>query len=139
MTHADTHPLLAVPFSSPVGTKTLNRQEWLKIFRHHRHSVEVHDHDSVRSRLLETHLYRVLSCYFRYYRRSRTHLSLSKDCLDPRGVQPPSAGKIVPFPEVVDCIIVTNAARPEPRRRSIGRSPQRDPALSTHGAGSAHI
>ena len=48
----------------------------------------------------ETHLRRVLSCYFRYYHRSRTHLSLNKDCPDPRSIQPPSAGKIVAFPEV---------------------------------------
>jgi putative transposase len=48
----------------------------------------------------ETHLRRVLSCYFRYYHRSRTHLSLRKDCPDPRRIQPPSAGKIVAFREV---------------------------------------
>ena len=48
----------------------------------------------------ETHLRRVLSCYFRYYHRSRTHLSLNKDCPNPRSIQPPSAGKIVAFPEV---------------------------------------
>ena len=48
----------------------------------------------------ETHLRRVLSRYFRYYHRSRTHLSLRKDCPDPRRIQPPSAGKIVAFPEV---------------------------------------
>ena len=36
----------------------------------------------------ETHLRRVLSCYFRYYHRSRTHLSLNKDCPDPRLIQP---------------------------------------------------
>jgi hypothetical protein len=48
----------------------------------------------------ETHLRRVLSCYFGYYRKSRTHLALNKDCPDPRRIQPPSAGKIVAFPEV---------------------------------------
>jgi putative transposase len=48
----------------------------------------------------EAHLRRVLSCYFRYYHQSRTHLSLNKDCPDPRWIQPPSAGKIVAFPEV---------------------------------------
>jgi putative transposase len=48
----------------------------------------------------ETHLRRILSCYFRYYHWSRTHLSLNKDCPDPRSIQPPSAGKIVAFPEV---------------------------------------
>ena len=48
----------------------------------------------------ETHLRRVLSCYFRYYHKSRTHLLLNKDCPDSRRIQPPSAGKIVAFPEV---------------------------------------
>jgi putative transposase len=43
----------------------------------------------------ETHLRCVLSRYFRYHHRSRTHLSLNKDCPDPRSIQPPSAGKIV--------------------------------------------
>ena len=46
------------------------------------------------------HLRRVLFYYFRYYHRSRTHLSLNKDCPAPRPIQPPSAGKIVAFPEV---------------------------------------
>jgi putative transposase len=48
----------------------------------------------------ETHLRHVLSYYFRYYHRDTTHLSLNKDCPDPRRIQPPSAGKIVAFPEV---------------------------------------
>jgi putative transposase len=48
----------------------------------------------------ETHLRRVLSCYFRYYHESRMHLSLDKDCPDPRRIQRPSAGKIVAFREV---------------------------------------
>jgi putative transposase len=43
---------------------------------------------------------RVLSCYFRYYHKSRTHLSLNKDRPVPRRVQLASAGKIVAFPEV---------------------------------------
>jgi len=45
----------------------------------------------------ETHLRRVLSSYFRYYHKTRTHLSLNKDCPDSR---PASAGKIVALPEV---------------------------------------
>ena len=48
----------------------------------------------------ETLLRCVLSCYFRYYHGSRTHLSLNKDCPDARRIQPPSAGEIVAFPEV---------------------------------------
>ena len=62
------------------------------------------------------HLRRVLPCYFRYYHKSRTHLSLNKDCPAPRRTQPPSAGKIVAFPEI---IIATNVVRPEPTQ-SIG-------------------
>ena len=69
----------------------------------------------------ETHLRRVLSCYFRYYHRSRTHLSLNKDCPDPRSIQPPSTGKIV--------------ARPEPQRSSNRAVAPRDPPLSTHCVG----
>src|SRR5262249_9722341 len=48
----------------------------------------------------EAHLRRVLSGYFRYYYNSRTHLSLHKDCPEPRAVQPASAGMIVALPEV---------------------------------------
>src|ERR1700719_1257469 len=48
----------------------------------------------------ESHLRRVLSSYFQYHHKSRTHLSLGKDCPQPRPIQPPSAGKIIAFPEV---------------------------------------
>ena len=48
----------------------------------------------------ERHLRRVLSAYFEYHHRSRTHLSLDKDCPEPRPVQPPSAGTVVTFPQV---------------------------------------
>jgi putative transposase len=48
----------------------------------------------------ERHLRRVLSAYFGYHHRSRTHLSLAKDCPDPRPVQPPSTGTIIAFPVV---------------------------------------
>jgi putative transposase len=48
----------------------------------------------------ERHLRRVLSAYFRYHRHSRTHLSLAKDCPEPRPIQPPSAGTVVAFPQV---------------------------------------
>ena len=37
----------------------------------------------------------VLSKYFQYHHTTRTHLSLNKDCPQPRRIQPPSAGKIV--------------------------------------------
>ncbi len=48
----------------------------------------------------ERHLRRVLSAYFEYHHQSRTHLSLGKDCPEPRPVQPPSAGNVVAFPQV---------------------------------------
>jgi putative transposase len=48
----------------------------------------------------ERHLRRVLSAYFEYHHRSRTHLSLAKDCPELRPVQPPSTGTIIAFPEV---------------------------------------
>ena len=48
----------------------------------------------------ERHLRGVLSRYFQYHHRTRTHLSLDKDCPQPRRIQPPSAGEIIAFPEV---------------------------------------
>jgi putative transposase len=48
----------------------------------------------------ERHLSRVLSTYFEYHHQSRTHLSLDKDCPEPRPIQPPSAGTVVAFPQV---------------------------------------
>jgi transposase InsO family protein len=48
----------------------------------------------------ESHLRRVLSRYFQYHHWTRTHLSLDKDCPQPRRIQPTSAGDIIAFPEV---------------------------------------
>jgi putative transposase len=48
----------------------------------------------------ERHLRDVLSSYFQYYNKTRTHLSLNKDCPESRPIHPPTAGKIIPFPEV---------------------------------------
>jgi putative transposase len=42
----------------------------------------------------ERHLRGVLSSYFQYHHRIRTHLSLDKDCPQPRRIQPPSYGVI---------------------------------------------
>ena len=50
--------------------------------------------------LNETGLRRVLTLYFEYYERTRTHLSLDKDAPLPRRVQPPELGKVVELPEV---------------------------------------
>jgi putative transposase len=48
----------------------------------------------------EAHLWRILTAYFDYYHRSRTHLALEKDCPEPRAVEPPEQGRIVAFPQV---------------------------------------
>ena len=48
----------------------------------------------------EAHLRRVLSAYFHYYHGTRTHLSLAKDCPQPRAICPPAAGKIIAVSEV---------------------------------------
>jgi putative transposase len=48
----------------------------------------------------EGHLRRVLFSYVDYYHRSRTHLSLEKDCPDPRPIQPPNRGRVIALPQV---------------------------------------
>lgn len=48
----------------------------------------------------ERHLRRTLSSYIRYYHRTRTHLSLDKDCPQARPVTPPAGGWIIALPEV---------------------------------------
>jgi putative transposase len=48
----------------------------------------------------EHHLRRVLSACFEYHHGSRTHLSLGKNCPEPRPIQPPSASNVVAFPQV---------------------------------------
>ncbi len=48
----------------------------------------------------ETSLRRILSSYFDYYHRSRTHLSLSKDSPEPRSIQPPEMGSVVAVSQV---------------------------------------
>jgi putative transposase len=50
--------------------------------------------------LNEHHLRGVLSSYFQYHHKTRTHLSLDKDCPETRPIHPPTAGKIIAFPEV---------------------------------------
>jgi putative transposase len=50
--------------------------------------------------LNERHLRRILTRYFAYYHRTRTHLSLTKDAPDGRPVEPPELGKVVPIREV---------------------------------------
>jgi len=48
----------------------------------------------------ERHLRRVLCSYIDYYQRTRTHLSLDKDCPDPRPIMPPRNGRAVAIPQV---------------------------------------
>jgi hypothetical protein len=38
--------------------------------------------------------------YVDYYQRTRTHLSLDKDCPDPRPIMPRRMGKVVAIPQV---------------------------------------
>jgi putative transposase len=58
---------------------------------------EVLDHVIV---LHEQHLRRILTGYFQYYHRFRTHWSLAMDCPEPRPVHPPTRGKVIAVPEV---------------------------------------
>jgi putative transposase len=48
----------------------------------------------------EQHLRRILTSYFAYYHRSRTHLSLDKDPPETRAVQPSKFGTVVELAEV---------------------------------------
>jgi putative transposase len=48
----------------------------------------------------QRHLRRVLASYVDYYHRTRTHLSLDKDCPDSRPVQSPARGKVIAIPQV---------------------------------------
>jgi putative transposase len=48
----------------------------------------------------EKHLRRILTSYFDYYGKSRTHLSLGKDPPEPRAIHPPESGDIVELPQV---------------------------------------
>jgi putative transposase len=48
----------------------------------------------------ERHLRRILTHYFAYYHRARTHLALDKDAPDLRPIELPAAGQIVQLPEV---------------------------------------
>jgi len=50
--------------------------------------------------LNDRHLQRILTRYFYYYHRWRTHLSLEMDSPESRLVQLPALGKVVQFPEV---------------------------------------
>src|ERR1019366_5932031 len=57
----------------------------------------------------ERHLRRILSSYVQYYHRTRTHLSLDKDCPQTRPISPPTGARLLPSQRSVVCIIATNA------------------------------
>lgn len=48
----------------------------------------------------DRHLRRILTAYFAYYHRTRTHLSLDKDAPNGRRIELPSLGPILSIPEV---------------------------------------
>jgi putative transposase len=48
----------------------------------------------------ERYLRRMLTRYFAYYHRARTHLALDKDAPDSRPVVPAEVGPVVAIPEV---------------------------------------
>jgi putative transposase len=50
--------------------------------------------------LNERHLRHVLSSYVDYYHRTRTHLSLEKNCPHSCPIQPPRSGRVVAIPQV---------------------------------------
>ena len=50
--------------------------------------------------LNERHLRRILTRYFAYYHRARTHLSLAKDAPEVRLIERPEGGTVVQIPEV---------------------------------------
>jgi hypothetical protein len=43
---------------------------------------------------------REYAAHSQYYHRTRTHLSLDKDCPQTRSISQPTGGKIIAFPEV---------------------------------------
>jgi putative transposase len=48
----------------------------------------------------ERHLRTILKSYLDHYHWCRTHLSLEKDCPEPRATDPPENGDVVAFPKV---------------------------------------
>ena len=48
----------------------------------------------------EKHLHMILTDYFDYYHKCRTHLGLEKDCPNTRVVEEPEKGKVIQFPKV---------------------------------------
>ena len=65
------------------------------------------------SSLSERHLRRILTRYFVYYHRTRTHLSLENDAPDARPIARPASGRIVEINEVGACTTDTSGRRPK--------------------------
>jgi hypothetical protein len=63
--------------------------------------------------LHESSLRRILTSYFDYYHRSRTHLSWGKDSPEPRTIQPPETGPSWWCRRSADCTTATNDGLPE--------------------------
>jgi len=61
----------------------------------------------------ERHLRRVVSTYIDYSHRTRTHLSLDKDCRTRARSCHPGLGESSPFRKSVACITATNASSPD--------------------------
>ncbi len=83
--------------------------------------------------LSERHLRNILTAYFAYYHRTRTHLSLTKDAPDARPVEPPQFGKVVHIPEVGGLhhrYVRRAASRASPGAPSTAPQPPRDSLFS---------
>jgi len=50
--------------------------------------------------LNEAHLMRILTSYFEYYHRSRTHLSLDRNAPSPREIEPVEKGRVIAISQV---------------------------------------
>jgi hypothetical protein len=73
--------------------------------------------------LSERHLRRILTRYFAYYHRARTHLSLDKDAPDVRPIERPELAPSCRFPKSVACIIFTSGERRSAQQpRAAGRA-----------------
>jgi len=59
----------------------------------------------------ERHLRRILTAYFAYYHRTRTHLSLEKDAPDGRPIEPHRSARSSRFPKSVACITATSGGQ----------------------------
>ena len=74
-------PLAASLFRAVIGSTRLERLDHVIAFR-------------------ESSLRKILSSFFEYYHRSKTHLSLGKDSPEPRSTQPQEMGRVVAIPQV---------------------------------------